>query len=176
MAERTRRDLRFTLDDIEEARHTDFLKLDTQGSELLILENAVETLRHVSVIQTEVSFVPLYKNQAMFADVDRFLREQGFMFHTFLYFGGRALQPLAVNNDPNAALRQILWSDAVYIKPFNLSLKGPKPVELLKRAVLFHILFRSYDFAARAIQDYDRLTGASLTEAYVRSLGQQIAA
>ena len=164
------------LDDIEEARHADFIKLDTQGSELLILENAVETLGHVSMIQTEVSFAPLYKNQPLFADVDRFLRAQGFMFHTFLYFGQRAMQPLMVNGNCNTGLRQILWSDAVYIKPFSLSVKGPKPATLLKRAVLFHTLCQSFDFAARALWDYDRLTGKSLTEAYVSALGEKQAA
>lgn len=168
---RTRR-----LDDVEEARHTDFLKLDAQGAELLILENAVQTLDHVSMIQTEVSFAPLYKNQPLFADVDRFLREQGFMFHTFPYFGQRAMQPLMVNNDPNAALRHLLWADAIYVKPFSLSLKGPNPATLLKRAVLFHTICHSFDFAARAFQDYDRLTEKRLTEAYVKSLGERQAA
>lgn len=164
------------LDDIEEARATDFLKLDVQGAELIILQNALETLDHVSMIQTEVSFVPLYKNQPLFADVDSFLREQGFMLHTFLGFGQRALRPLMINSNANAALRQMLWSDVVYVKPFDLSLKGPKPATLLKRAVLYHTLYQSYDFATRALQDYDRRSGSNLTKAYFAALGTQQAA
>ena len=165
-----------SLDDIEEARQTDFLKLDVQGAELAILENATETLKHVSIVQTEVSFVPLYKEQPLFADIDHFLRARGFMFHTFLGFGRRAIRPLMVNNDPNAAINQMLWSDAVYIKPFGALLKGAKPSVLLKRAVLFHELFQSYDFVTRALQDYDRLTGNRLAEIYVAGLSDRHAA
>lgn len=164
------------IDDVDEARKTDFLKLDVQGAELIILENATETLKHVSIIQTEVNFVPLYQDQPLFADVDRFIRAQGFVFHTFLGFGRRALSPLLVNNDPFAALNQMLWSDAVYTKPFGSALNGAPPVKLLKRAILFHTLFNSFDFTARAFHDYDRLAGTNLLNTYVASIADRKAA
>lgn len=164
------------LDNIDEARQTDFLKLDVQGAELTILENATITLRHVSIIQTEISFVPLYKNQPLFADIDHFLRSQGFMFHTISSLGQRALRPLLIDNDPFAGINQILWSDAIYIKPFGDLLKDTSPSMLLKRAVLFHTLFQSYDFAARALQDYDRFAGSNLAKAYLATLSEQCAA
>lgn len=44
------------LDDIEGFPLVDFIKIDVQGSELDILRNGVETLKNVSVIQTEVEF------------------------------------------------------------------------------------------------------------------------
>lgn len=164
------------LDDVAEARETDFLKLDIQGAELLVLENAVETLGHVSIIQTEVSFVPLYIDQPLFADVDRFIRSHGFMLHTMLGFGKRALQPTLINNDPYAGLNQFLWSDVVYVKPFSNLIKGQSPATLLKRAMLFHTLYGSYDFATRALQDYDRFAGTRMANAYVAGLAEQQAA
>ncbi|MGI9436260.1 MAG: FkbM family methyltransferase [Geminicoccaceae bacterium] len=164
------------LDDVEAARQTDFLKLDVQGAELVVLENAMETLKHISIVQAEVSFVPLYKNQPLFADIDRFLREQGFMLHTFLGFGRRMIQPLMLDNNPNAGLRQMLWSDVVYVRPFEPALQGPRPAALLKRAILFHELYQSYDFAARALRDYDQLTGQHLTEVYLEVLDSRKAA
>ena len=60
----------------------DFLKLDTQGTELEILKGARDYLSgaRIAVIKTEVSFLPVYRDQCTFSDIDRFLKEQGFMF------------------------------------------------------------------------------------------------
>ena len=60
----------------------DFLKLDTQGTELEILKGAREYLSdaRIAVIKTEVSFLPVYRDQCTFSDIDRFLKEQGFMY------------------------------------------------------------------------------------------------
>jgi FkbM family methyltransferase len=59
----------------------DLLKLDTQGTELAILQGAQEYLGtgRISVIKTEVSFHPFYKQQCLFSDVDRFLTERGYI-------------------------------------------------------------------------------------------------
>jgi FkbM family methyltransferase len=60
--------------------HIDFLKLDTQGSELYILKGAGELLRSgkIGVICTEVALHPIYKEQGYFSDIDVFLRACGF--------------------------------------------------------------------------------------------------
>ena len=152
------------LDDIEEARQTDFLKLDVQGAELDILEHATETLMHVDIIQIEVCFVHLYQDQPLFADIDSFLRKQGFDFHTFLKFGSRRLSPAASDGNLPTGAKQVLWSDAIYLKSASLSSVDPDPAVLLKRAVLLFELFASKDFAARALRDYDRLTGHNVAE------------
>ena len=57
------------LDDIEKCPEVDFIKIDVQGSELVIFKNGIETLKNVSVIQTEVEFIPIYKNQSLFGDI-----------------------------------------------------------------------------------------------------------
>ena len=57
----------------------DFIKLDTQGSELDILRGGKEILRTVRALEIEVEFNPIYENQPLFNDVDIFLREQGFV-------------------------------------------------------------------------------------------------
>ena len=69
-------DNQFKIHKISEA---DFIKIDTQGSELFILQGAVETLRnYVFGLEVEVEFVELYQNQPLFSDVDGFVRKQGF--------------------------------------------------------------------------------------------------
>lgn len=70
-----------TLDDwaaTEGVEHVDAMKLDTQGSELQILRGARRLLRGVRVLEVEVAFNPMYRNQPLFADVDRFLGAHGF--------------------------------------------------------------------------------------------------
>lgn len=57
----------------------DFLKVDTQGSELPILRGAERTLAdHVMGVEVEVEFSPMYEDQPLFADVDPYLRDLGF--------------------------------------------------------------------------------------------------
>jgi FkbM family methyltransferase len=57
----------------------DLLKLDTQGSELMILHGATRTLASTKFLLTEVSFKPLYKNSAVFVEIHDFLTSQGFI-------------------------------------------------------------------------------------------------
>lgn len=52
-------------------------KLDTQGSELDILKGAVNSLEDVCMLDIEVEFNPMYRGQALFGDVDQFLRSHG---------------------------------------------------------------------------------------------------
>jgi len=54
------------------------LVLDIQGAELLALKGGHETLKKVEFIFTEVSTAKLYKNQALFNSISKFLSEFGF--------------------------------------------------------------------------------------------------
>jgi FkbM family methyltransferase len=56
----------------------DLLKLDTQGSELDILRGSINSLSAACMIDIEVEFNPIYRGQALFGDVDVFLRARGF--------------------------------------------------------------------------------------------------
>jgi FkbM family methyltransferase len=57
----------------------DFVKLDTQGSELDILRGAERILQTVRAIEVEVEFNPIYQGQPLFGDVDDYLRTRGFV-------------------------------------------------------------------------------------------------
>jgi FkbM family methyltransferase len=57
----------------------DFIKLDTQGAELDILRGGENLLRTVRALEVEVEFNPIYEGQPLFGDIDRFLRERGFV-------------------------------------------------------------------------------------------------
>lgn len=59
--------------------HVDVLKLDTQGSELGVLQGGEAVLAGVRLLEVEVEFNELYTGQPLFGDVDRFLRDRGFV-------------------------------------------------------------------------------------------------
>jgi len=56
----------------------DFLKIDTQGTELEILRAGAKSLDSIVCVEIEVEFVELYSGQSGFSDVDQFMRQQGF--------------------------------------------------------------------------------------------------
>ena len=58
-------------------RHA-FLKLDTQGFDLEVLRGAAESLPEIVAIQTELSWVPLYRDMPRGTDVVEFLDARGF--------------------------------------------------------------------------------------------------
>ena len=155
------------LDDIPEVAGTDLLKVDVQGGELLVFRGAIDTLKDVLVIHTEVEFAPLYKEQPLFADIDTFLRAQGFQVHR-LSLTGRTFKPLIMKSDANAA-SQLLWGDAIYVRDF-LAFDQLAPANLLKLAVMLHENYGSCDLAALALEAYDRQCGSHLQPAYLQKL------
>ncbi|MGD0494077.1 MAG: FkbM family methyltransferase [Steroidobacteraceae bacterium] len=162
------------LDDIAEIREQgcDLLKLDTQGSEAEILAHASKTLDNCLIVHSEVEFVPLYQDQPLFADVDRLLRGRGFMFHRFLGLSGRTFKPLMLNDNPNAALSQMLWSDAVYV-PDLARLDRLEPEALLKLAALLHEIYRSFDLCHVVLSAHDRRYGTSYSQRYFELLARE---
>ena len=57
----------------------DFLKMDTQGSELQILKGSEDYLQgSILGVKVEVEFLEIYKGQPLFADVDSYMRVNGY--------------------------------------------------------------------------------------------------
>lgn len=69
-------------------KHIDFLKIDTQGTELEILKGALNLLRQkkISLIKLEVTTIPVYKNQALFSEIDLFLRNLNYSLVDFITY------------------------------------------------------------------------------------------
>lgn len=156
------------LDDVAGVPAPDLLKIDIQGAELLVLENAVDTLSSVLVLETEVEFVPLYRNQPLFGDMQCFLRSQGFMLHKLIDVSGRPWRPLHAG-DPFRPLSQLLWSDAVFVRD-PLRLAGFGDIELLKAALVLNDVYRSFDLVYRLLEEHDRRSAGALAGRYVEAL------
>jgi FkbM family methyltransferase len=152
-------------DDIPEIGNVDFFKIDVQGAELSVFQNATRVLGDALIVHTEVEFLELYKEQPLFADVDTFLRRQGFVFHTFDGFGMRAFKPLVRDFDANLGFRQYLWSDAIYVRDW-LCLEKLPDEKLKKFAVLAHDVLGSFDLAHLVLSELERRSGVKWTEVY----------
>jgi len=134
------------LDDLAEVPHCDLLKLDIQGAELSVLQNATRHLAEAVMVITEVSFVTLYENQPPFGQVDLALRDLGFLPHCF---SSAITWPFAIEVPvPRPDPHQMLEADMVYVRDFT----KPMPAEQWKHlAMLAHHLCGSHDLAMLAL-------------------------
>ena len=64
----------------QQLQHIDFLKLDTQGSELKILKGAQQLLGQIKigVVFTEFSMVSFYENQVCFSELDQRMKARDY--------------------------------------------------------------------------------------------------
>jgi FkbM family methyltransferase len=106
----------------------DVVKVDTQGSELDVLRGAVRSLDNVVAVETEVEFNRMYEGQPLFGDLDRFLRDHGFVLWSLdnlshhrqrgARSGLRQSKQLFDFDDARFSSRsgQLFWADALFIR------------------------------------------------------------
>lgn len=87
-----------------------FLKIDTQGYELPVLQGAQRTLERCIGVQAELSLLPLYEGQALYRDIIGWLEARGFALWSLIPgfsdpVSGRQLQMDGVFFRPPAGLR-----------------------------------------------------------------------
>lgn len=128
-------------DDVMELRDPridlpDILTLDTQGSELEILEGAEASLKaRTLAIICEVEFVELYKGQKLFGDACKTLDALGFEFCGFDYISQpeHSREPLGMRGNG-----YMTAADAIFFK--KLELFNDDVAALRKMAVIAHLL------------------------------------
>lgn len=163
------------LDNIKEISHIDFLKIDIQGGELNAFKSGHNQLKTAVVIQTEVSFMTLYENQAGFGEIDIELRAQGFVPHCFAAVKHWPISPMVLNQNPTQPLNQLLEADMVYVRDFS------KPElmddeQLKQLALIAHYAYRSYDLALRCVilLEERKVLAETAKHEYVASLQNSI--
>jgi len=62
-------------------KNPDFIKVDTQGYELEILNGGVKALAHAEFVLLEVSFLDIYVNSPLALDIMNFMKSQGFVVY-----------------------------------------------------------------------------------------------
>jgi len=80
----------------------DLIKLDLQGYELEALKGCGDLLQKTKIVLTEVEFVPIYKGQPLFADIDIFMRNADFRLFNLYYLS-------------SVQGGQLAFADAVYL-------------------------------------------------------------
>ncbi|WP_187273072.1 FkbM family methyltransferase [Methylobacterium sp. WL69] len=100
------------LDDVLAAGPVDFLKLDIQGAELMVLRSATKTLARTAVIHCEVEFSPIYEGQPLYPDVQVFLNAEGFELIDLVWSG----KDYYATPSGESASDRLLWADAVFFK------------------------------------------------------------
>lgn len=142
----------------------ELIKLDTQGSEQLILEHAPRMLSRNTVgVVAEVWFCEVYENQPLFHHLCAYLERMGLRFYGFLSFFLRSGKRL--DKRVHAGRERALYADAVFLRdPLDdpESAAGdvaPRRVALL---IAFAIVTGYFDFALELAaafggEDKDRL-------------------
>jgi hypothetical protein len=154
----------------------DFLKLDTQGSELDILRGASSALEGLCAIELEIEFDHIYEKQPLFPEVHAFLISRGFRFMDFPKVfttadfrfshrglrgydsvGGLLLTWLGKLRAPGGAWRgggQVLYADAVYLRDPNgyLETAGVEGRRRVLAGVFIASVLDYYEHAHRLIQ------------------------
>ena len=105
----------------------DVIKLDVQGGELSVLKGATRSLAKTVAVEIEVAFVPMYKDQPLFGEVDSFLRDKGFDLIKFTN----------LEEWKNGKRTALIWGDAVYLKRLeSLSMEKRYKLKIIKSILL----------------------------------------
>lgn len=122
----------------------DFIKLNIQGSEFEVLKGSISILDEVVGLQVELSFEDTYLEAPKFADIDPYLRKNGFIFFGMLsgnYVARRDSPvkfPLIPSGDWHWPARQLFEGHFVYFRdPIRSKSKiSTSPLKILKLAIL----------------------------------------
>ena len=122
----------------------DFLKLDTQGSELDILQGATATLHSCLGIEVEVEFREMYQSQPLFGDLSKFLLDNEFDFIDFVAFGKwERSRPDGLRT----FLGELIHADALFLRSpesaVDLAKKLNDPMLIRRYLALLFIYLRS---------------------------------
>jgi hypothetical protein len=135
----------------------------------MALRHATERLKGCLVVHSEVEFLPLYKNQPLFAEVDQFMRGVGFVFHRFAKNDVRMVQPLLFQNDIYRGLSQLTAAEAVFIRDLT-RLADLAADDLLRLAAILHDCYGSWDVTFRLLIEHDRRFGTRHSPVYLEAL------
>ncbi|MDP9421556.1 MAG: FkbM family methyltransferase [Pseudomonadota bacterium] len=96
------------------------LKVDTQGSELMVLKGAQDSLRSVMLAEVEVSFFQRYVGQPVFADIEEWMKQQGFeLIELYRLKRYRAANSLGIRGSPvgdGQRSGRVAYADAIFMR------------------------------------------------------------
>ena len=143
------------LADIEALKDIDFLKMDIQGAELMVLENAGDRLDNCVAIHVEASFIPLYEKQPSFGDIDLWMRKNGFLPHCFTEVKRWSIAPTIRDGEPRYPWNQLLECDIVYVRQ-PITFEGLSEGQIKKIGLIAAYSYKSPDLCLHAVAELER--------------------
>lgn len=145
------------MDDLEAIPQIDYLKIDVQGAEKTIIKHGKAKLSEAVLVQTEVRFMPVYKGEPSFGELDVELRRQGFCLHDFAFLKRVGLRSPSHGALKRSTFKQIVDGDAYYIRDLAGAADWSE-AQLFKLAILAHDILKSPNlvvFLLDALADKD---------------------
>lgn len=141
------------LDDMEDLPEFDLLKIDIQGGETKVFDNASRHLSKAVAVITEVAAIPLYTDQPLLDAQMRSLRQYGYDLHKFLFFKQITRKTRATKSLHRRRSRnQLLDGDAVFLRGL-LDFRQLNSQELRHQLLLADSVYESYDLALHLLQE-----------------------
>jgi FkbM family methyltransferase len=131
----------------------EFIKIDTQGGELAILQGARKLLStRTMALSLEAGFFPTYIDQPLFSEIEFFLRGEGFILYGFHDLHHRSQKRL--DKKIESGRERLFFTDAVFFRdpldPANASASfSSRQWRSLLAATL---LLRYYDYALELLE------------------------
>ena len=128
----------------------DFIKIDTQGYELPILQGSYDYLDSVIGLEIEVEFVEMYKGQPLFNEVDGFVKSKNFsLVDLKRYFWKRKGTGNTINKKG-----QLIFGDALYLKTPEQILKISNiSQEKIIRSIYIYLAYGYVDLSQVLLQE-----------------------
>lgn len=141
----------------------DFCKLDTQGTELAIFRGAGARIGDISVIKTEVNFLPIYDRQTKSSELFGFLEQSGFSFVDVKF--SHPCRRFHVDAHLPPWAYRLVWGNVIFMR--NLPLGHPRRLhQALVLAALGYL-----DPALHVLRGVDN-PWKSRAEAFIRALAR----
>lgn len=135
----------------------DVLKVDTQGSELMVLKGAEKSLKSVLFAEIEASFLRRYQDQPLFGEIEEFMVSRGFELIDLLKLKRyRSSNSLGIRNaavrDPDRSGR-LAYADAIFLRKDEdvLGLGAKDGGVSVMRAAIALVAYGKADMAARLL-------------------------
>jgi FkbM family methyltransferase len=152
------------------------LKIDTQGSELMVLKGAEQSLQSAMLAEVEVSFFQRYVGQPLFADIEAWMKARGFeLIELYRLKRYRAANSLDVRNAPTGDGQRsgrIAYGDAIFLRTENaiLASSASDDGNSLLRAIIALLAYGKADHAAALLDGGGHLLLADRRNALSKAL------
>ena len=160
------------LDAIPDLAPFDMLKIDIQGGEKLVIDNARRCLSEAVAVIVELRYLRLYEGEPMMGGVDDCLRDQGFMLHKFMFNKSKPMpHSQSARLHKRRTADQLIDGDAVYLRHPG-RIEAYTDGQVMHLAILASGVFDSHSTALYALDELVRrnLADPDLPARYVDAL------